>query len=42
MGLVIFFDMFKKDFKYFVAYKDCKKMSAYWIDFDETKYMSFW
>ena len=44
----IFFD--EKGFKYFVGYKDAKKvrplctffpkMSAYRIDFDETKYMS--
>ena len=40
----------KKGFKYFIGYKDAKnrplyiflpKLSAYRIDFDETKYMSF-
>ena len=43
--------MVKKGFKYFISYKDAKKirplcvfllkMSAYRKDFDETKYMSF-
>ena len=43
--------MVKKRFKYFIGYKDAKKirplcvfllkMSAYRKDFDETKYMSF-
>ena len=43
--------MVKKGFKYFIGYKDAKKirplcvfllkMSAYRKDFDETKYMSF-
>ena len=41
----------KKGFKYFISYKDAKiirtlciffpKMSAYRIDFDETKYLCF-
>ena len=31
----------KKGFKYFIGYKDAKKLDFHRRDFDETKYMSF-
>ena len=31
----------KKDFKYFICYKDAKNISTYRRDFDKTKCMSF-
>ena len=31
----------KKDFKYFIGYKDAKKISTYRRDFDKTKCMPF-